>query len=158
MTETTEQGVALPPSAVDLIRGGALGHVVTLNPDGSPHVTGVWLGVEGDDVVFASMYAWRKTKNLVRDGRVAISLEGKDFHSSGLREYLVLTGHARVEQGGAFPLLRRLAKTYMGPDAEFPPAELAELGGNVMRMRVTKIGGVGPWTAGPPGLPESATS
>lgn len=157
MTETTERaGIALPPSVVELIERGPLGHVVTLNPDGSPHVTGVWLGVDGDHVVFASMYAWRKTKNLMRDGRVVLSVEADRFHDSGLREYVVLTGHAEVRAGGAFALLRRLARTYMGPTAEFPPDSLAELGGYVMRMRVDRLGGVGPWTGAPPGLPDDA--
>ncbi|RKN36700.1 TIGR03618 family F420-dependent PPOX class oxidoreductase [Streptomyces hoynatensis] len=150
----TASGIALPQSAVDLINGPALGHVVSLNPDGSPHVTGVWLGMDGNDVVFASMYAWRKTKNLMRDQRVAISVEGAGFHDSGLREYLVLRGRAEVTEGGAFALLRRLAETYMGPGVAFPPDELADRAGYVMRMRVEEIGGVGPWTGAPPGLPE----
>lgn len=157
MTETTERdrtGLTLPPSAVELIAGPVLGHVVTLNLDGSPHVTGVWLDIDDGNVVFASMYAWRKTKNLMRDPRVAISVEGPAFHDSGLREYLVLTGRAEVAEGGAFRLLRRMAETYMGPGVAFPPDELAHREGYLMRVRVDRIGGVGPWTAGPPGLPE----
>lgn len=150
----TATGLRLPPSVVGLLSGPVLGHVVSLNPDGSPHVTGVWLGLDGDDIVFASMYAWRKTKNLMRDERVAISVESGDFHATGLREYLVVRGRAEVTEGGAFSLLRHLAESYMGPGAEFPPDELAERKGYVMRVRVEEIGGVGPWTGAPPGLPE----
>jgi PPOX class probable F420-dependent enzyme len=148
-------GLRLPPSAVGLINGPALGHVVSLDPDGSPHVTGVWLGMDGDDIVFASMYAWRKTKNLMRDERVAISVESDGFHASGLREYLVVRGRVEVVEGGAFALLRRLAETYMGPGVAFPPDELAGRTGYVMRVRVDEINGVGPWTGAPPGLPDS---
>lgn len=159
MTERDDSGAApgieLPPSAVSLINGPALGHVVSLDPDGSPHVTGVWLGMDGGDIVFASMYAWRKTRNLMRDGRVAISVESDAFHASGLREYLVVRGRAEVVEGGAFALLRRLAETYMGPGVAFPPDELAGRTGYVMRVRVEEIGGVGPWTGAPPGLPDS---
>lgn len=151
---TAGAGFVLPRSAVDLINSPALGHVVTLDPDGRPHVTGVWLGMDGDDIVFASMYAWRKTRNLMSDPRVAISVEGAGFHDSGLREYLVLRGRAEVTEGGAFALLRRLAKKYMGPGVAFPPDELAGRSGYVMRMRIEEIGGVGPWTGAPPGLPE----
>jgi len=147
-------GLRLPPSAVELLGGPVLGHVVSLNPDGSPHVTGVWLGMDGDDIVFASMYAWRKTKNLMRDPRVAVSVESGAFHASGLREYLVVRGRAEVVEGGAFALLRRLAETYMGPGTAFPPDELAGRTGYVMRVRAEEIGGVGPWTGAPPGLPE----
>jgi len=151
-------GVALPPEAVDLIADGALGHVVSLNPDGSPHVTGVWVGIDDGEVVFASMYPWRKTKNLMRDPRVVVSLESQAFHGSGLREYLVISGRAEVTEGGAFALLRRLAETYMGPGVAFPPDALAERDGYVMRVHAEQIGGVGPWTAGPPGLPDENTS
>ncbi|MDT0446652.1 TIGR03618 family F420-dependent PPOX class oxidoreductase [Streptomyces johnsoniae] len=147
---------ALPESARRLIESPALAHVVSLNPDGSPHVTGVWVGMDGGDIVFASMYAWRKTQNLQQDERVALTIEGDGFHGSGLREYLVVYGTAEVTEGGAFSLLRRLARTYMGQDAQFPPDQLSTLGGYVMRVRIEKIGGVGPWTAGPPGLPEDA--
>jgi PPOX class probable F420-dependent enzyme len=148
-------GLRLPPAAIDLINGPVLGHVVSLNPDGSPHVTGVWLGMDGDDIVFASMYPWRKTKNLMGDPRVVISVESEAFHASGLREYLVVRGRAEVTEGGAFALLRRLAETYMGAGAAFPPDELAERAGYVMRVRAEEIGGVGPWTGAPPGLPDS---
>ncbi|WP_089156452.1 PPOX class F420-dependent oxidoreductase [Micromonospora sp. NBS 11-29] len=148
--------VVLPETARDLIGSGPLAHLATVNPDGSPHLTGVWVGLDGDDLVFASMYAWRKTKNLWREPRCAVSMEGPGSHSSGLREYLVVQGSVTVEEGQAFPMLRRLAAVYMGPGTEFPPDELSGLGGYVMRMRVERIGGVGPWTGAPPGLPEDA--
>ncbi|MEV1010933.1 TIGR03618 family F420-dependent PPOX class oxidoreductase [Streptomyces sp. NPDC049881] len=154
--EEREIPFALPESARRLIESSALAHVVSLNPDGSPHVTGVWVGLDEGDIVFASMYAWRKTRNLQQDGRVALTIEGDGFHDSGLREYLVVYGTAEVTEGGAFPLLRRLALTYMGPDALFPPDQLSELNGYVMRVKIERISGVGPWTAGPPGLPEDA--
>jgi PPOX class probable F420-dependent enzyme len=158
MTSKAEQrpAVSLPETARRLIESGPLAHLATVNPDGSPHLTGVWVGLDGDDLVFASMYAWRKTKNLWREPRCAVSMQGPDFHASGLREYLVLRGSVTVEQGHAFALLRRLAAVYMGPGTEFPPDELSALGGYVMRMRVERIGGVGPWTGAPPGLPEDA--
>jgi PPOX class probable F420-dependent enzyme len=151
---TEEKQLEIPEPARRLIESNALGHAVTVNPDGSPHVTGVWVGLDGDDVVFASMYAWRKTKNLLRDPRMALSLQNDAFHDSGLREYLVLRGRVEVTEGGAFALLRRLAKTYMGPDALFPPDQLRSRKGYVMRLRVEEIGGVGPWTGAPPGLPD----
>ncbi|GAB7044729.1 MULTISPECIES: PPOX class F420-dependent oxidoreductase [Catenuloplanes] len=158
MSGETERppALTLPAAARDLIRSGPLAHLATVNPDGSPHLTGVWVGLDGDDLVFASMYAWRKTKNLWREPRCAVSVEGTGMHASGLREYLVLRGTVTVEEGSAFALLRRLASVYMGPGTEFPPDELSTLGGYVMRMRVERVGGVGPWTGAPPGLPEDA--
>lgn len=146
--------VGLPPSAKELIGSGALGHVVTLNKDGSPHVTGVWVGVDGDDLVFASMFAWRKTKNLIRDPRVAVSIEAPGFHDTGLQQYLVVRGQAEVTEGGAFELIRRLAEVYIGKGAQIPPDELRVHTGHVVRVKAEEIGGVGPWKGAPPGLPE----
>jgi hypothetical protein len=42
---------SLPGSARALVESAALGHLVTLNPDGSPQVTVVWLGLDGDEIV-----------------------------------------------------------------------------------------------------------
>jgi PPOX class probable F420-dependent enzyme len=150
--------VVLPEAARQLIESPAIAHVATVNRDGSPHLTGVWVGLDGDDIVFASMYPWRKTRNLQRDPRVMLSIEGPNFHDSGLREYLTVSGRAVVSEGGAFALLRRLAKVYMGPEVDFPPDELSSLSGYVMRIEVERFGGVGPWTGAPPGLPEEPSN
>lgn len=144
----------LPGPARDLLDGAAVAHLVTLNPDGSPHITCVWVGLDGEDVVFASMYPWRKTTNLQRDPRAAISVEAPGFHAAGLREYLTIYGTAEVTEGGAYELLNKLAQRYLGPGADFPPPELRSLDGYVMRLRVERFGGVGPWKGDPPGLPK----
>ena len=156
MTKATEldsaQFVELPESARKLIESGKLAHVVTLNPDGSPHVTGVWVGLDDGDIVFASMFAYQKTQNLWRDPRVAISIESDEFHASGLREYLVVRGRAEVTEGGAFEEIRRLANVYIAPGAQMPPPELAVHAGYVTRVRVQQVGGIGPWAGEPPKL------
>ena len=62
----------------------------------------------------------------------------------GLTEYLVITGTARITEGGAVDVLRGLAKTYIGPDAQYRPGEDLPPG-YVTHITVDKIGGVGPW-------------
>ena len=139
--------VELPQSARELLESDALAHLVTLNTDGSPQVTCVWVGLEGDEIVSGHLRADQsKLRNIRRDPRVAISLEGTDVQPPGLRQYLVVYGRATIEEGGAPELLQRLARTYLGPEAKFPP--MAEPPpGYVMRVVVERIGGVGPWTA-----------
>jgi PPOX class probable F420-dependent enzyme len=137
--------VAIPPSARSVLAGPHLGHVVTLNPDGSPQVSCVWVGLDGDDVVFASLGPWRKLRNLGRDARVAVSVESTDTNTMGFREYLVLQGTAQVEPGGAPELLQQLAHVYLGPDVRFPPMDDPPPG-SIVRIKVDHIGGVGPWT------------
>jgi PPOX class probable F420-dependent enzyme len=139
--------MSLPDSAKELIESGALGHLVTLNPDGSPQVTCVWIGVEGDELVSGHLANHRKLQNVRRDPRVTLTFEGTVIHPPGLKEYLVVHGHARIEEGGAAELLQRLAHVYLGPDVKFPPMDDPPPG-YVLRTTVARIGGVGPWVAG----------
>jgi PPOX class probable F420-dependent enzyme len=136
--------VALPPAARALLDGPHLAHVVTLDPDGAPQVSCVWVGLDGDEVVFGSLGPWRKLRNLERDPRIALSVESSEVNAMGMREYLVLQGTARVEPGGAPELLQALAHVYVGPDVKFPPMDDPPPG-SIVRITVDKVSGVGPW-------------
>ena len=135
----------LPESARELIESGALGHLVTVNPDGSPQLSCVWVGIERDELVSGHLSgAQQKLRNVRRDPRVAVSLEGTRIHPPGLKEYLVVHGRARIEEGGAPELLQRLAHVYLGPDVKFPPMDDPPAG-YVLRITVGRWSGVGPW-------------
>ena len=136
---------ALPESARELIESGALAHLVTLNRDGSPQVSCVWVGVDGDELVSGHLPEHQKIRNIRRDPRVAISFEGTRIHPPGLKEYLVVHGRANVTEGGAAELLQRLAHVYLGPDVKFPPMADPPPG-YITHIQVERIGGVGPWT------------
>jgi PPOX class probable F420-dependent enzyme len=137
----------LPQSARELIESGALGHLVTLNPDGSPQVTCIWIGLDQDEIVSGHLNAdQRKLRNIGRDSRVALSIEGTEIQPPGLKQYLIVHGRARVDEGGAPELLQRLAHVYLGPDVTFP--RMADPpAGCVLHITVERIGGVGPWSA-----------
>jgi PPOX class probable F420-dependent enzyme len=137
--------VALPPSARAVVDGPHLAHVVTIDPDGAPQVSCVWVKADGDDVLFGSLGTFRKIRNLERDPRIALSIESTEVNDVGMREYLVLQGTAAVEPGGAPELLQELARTYVGPDVRFPPMDDPPPG-SVVRITVERISGVGPWT------------
>jgi PPOX class probable F420-dependent enzyme len=137
--------VTLPESAKQLIRSGALGHLVTRDPDGGPQVTCVWVAVDGDELLTAHLNpAQRKLANVRRDARVALSFEGSEIRPPGLREYLVVHGRAAIEEGGAPELLQELARVYLGPDVRFPPIDDPPPGVR-LRIVVERLGGVGPW-------------
>jgi PPOX class probable F420-dependent enzyme len=139
----------LPGSARRLVESDALAHLVTLNPDGSPQVTCVWVGMDGDEIVSGHLAPdQRKLQNAARDPRVALSIEATDIQPPGLKQYLVVHGRARLVEGGAPELLQRLAHVYLGPDVRFPPMDEPPAG-YVMRIAVERIGGVGPWTESP---------
>ena len=135
----------IPQEIRKLIESGRLAHFVTLNSDGSPQVTLVWIGLEGDEVVAGHLPKNRKVINIERDSRVAISLEATTKSSVGFPEYAVLYGTARIQEGGAPELLQRLAQVYFGPGVKFPPMPNPP-SGYVTRVRVDRIEGVGPWT------------
>ena len=134
----------LPDSARAVLDSGALAHLVTLEPDGRPQVSIVWVGLDGDEIVAAHLPEHRKVRNIRRDGRVALSLEAGSTNHLGLDEYLVIHGHARVTEGGAPELLQTLAHTYMGPDVKFPPMDDPPPG-YITHITVDRVGGVGPW-------------
>ena len=137
----------LPETARHLIESGGLAHLVTLNPDGSPQVTCIWVGLDGDDLVSGHLRPdQRKLTNVARDPRVALSIEGTEIQPPGLKHYLVIHGRARLVEGGAPELLQRLAHVYLGPDVRFPPMDDPPAG-HVMRITIERIGGVGPWAA-----------
>ena len=137
----------LPDSARELIESGALAHLVTINADSSPQVSCVWVGLDGDELVSAHLRPdLRKLANVRRDPRVALSLEGTRIHPPGLKEYLVVHGRARIEEGGAPELLQRLAHVYLGPDVKFPPMPDPPPGYR-LRISVERIGGIGPWAS-----------
>ena len=138
--------VRIPDSARAVLEGPHLAHVVTVDPDGAPQVSCVWVGLDGDEVVFASLGPFRKIRNLGRDPRIALSVESDDVNEVGMRHYLVLQGTARVEPGGAPELLQELARVYIGPDVRFPPMDDPPPG-SIVRITVEKITGVGPWSS-----------
>ena len=137
----------LPDPARALFTTDALAHLVTVNPDGSPQVSCIWVGLDGDEIVSGHLRSdQQKLRNVQRDPRVALSIEGVEIQPPGLKQYLVVHGRARLEEGGAPELLQELAHRYLGPGVTFPPMEHSPAG-HVMRITVERIGGVGPWSA-----------
>lgn len=136
----------LPAEARALLESGSVAHLVTINRDGSPQVSCVWVGLDGDEIVSGHLRMQQKLRNVERDPRVVMSLEGTVVQPPGLKQYLVVHGHARIEEGGAAELLQRLARVYLGPDVRFPPMDDPPPG-YVLRTTVDRLGGVGPWAA-----------
>jgi PPOX class probable F420-dependent enzyme len=138
------EGTPLPAAARELLESDALAHVVTIDADGGPQVTLAWVGVEGDEIVLATMPDQRKLQNLRRDTRVALSVPSTRRNEWGLLEYLVVYGRARVTEGGAAEMLQHLAHSYIGPDAVFPGMPDPPPG-FITRITPERLGGVGPW-------------
>ena len=136
---------ALSQEARDVVESAALAHLVTINPNGTPQIACVWVGLDGDEIVCGHLSgAQQKLKNVARDPRVSLSIEAPSRNEIGMQHYLVVHGHARVTEGGATELLQELARTYVGPDVKFPPMPDPPPG-FVMHIAVDRVGGIGPW-------------
>src|ERR1700691_6239903 len=134
---------ALPAELRELIESGPMAHLTTINPDGSPQVTVIWIGLDGDDIVSGHLDQRMKLRNIQREPRVVLSFDVPRTPGVFLNPYAVLTARAVVEPSdGAWDLLNRLTKIYVAPDAEFPAPKRP---GYVARYTVERIGGVGPW-------------
>ena len=136
---------ALPPELRDLIAAGPMAHLSTSNPDGSPQVSVIWIGLDGDDLVSGHMRQQAKLRNIGQDPRVVLSFDAPRAAGTFLNPYAVLRAKATIEPSdGAWDLLDRLAKIYMSPDARFPAPKGP---GYVVRYSVERVGGVGPWAS-----------
>lgn len=135
---------AIPQSVREFMAEGPLGHVITLNEDGTPHVTLTWAGLDGDELVMATFHPeQRKIRNVRHDPRMAVSFQANQYEGEGLHPYLVIQGRGRITEGGALELMDRLAEHYIGPEQQFPMRDAPD--GSVIHVSVDRIYGQGPW-------------
>ena len=104
---------AIPEQYVDLFQKPAFGHLATLNPDGSPQVTPVWLDLEDGLILVNSAKGRKKDRNLRRDPRVALSVADP----SNPYRYLEVRGRVvEITEKGADTHIDKQAKKYLGVD------------------------------------------
>jgi PPOX class probable F420-dependent enzyme len=104
----------LSAKARALIERPVLASLATLNPDGSPQITPLWVDLDGDSVVFNTANGRKKTRNLERDGRVAVTVIDPED------QYNVVAFRGTVTDittDGADAHIDALAKKYLDVDA-----------------------------------------
>jgi PPOX class probable F420-dependent enzyme len=140
----------LNDAARELIGNGCDATMVTLNPDGSPQVSLVWVAwresADGDDIVVGhlSKTGNRKVRNIRHDPRVALNIVKPGVPAQPISLWMSVSGTATVVEGGAPELLSELAAV-LTPGVDFVPEGAPA--GFVTRIRVEQVGGVGPWAA-----------
>lgn len=137
------ESMEIPQSVRDFLATGPLGHLITLDEDGTPHVTLVWAGFDGDELVFATFPDQHKLESIRRDPRVVVSFQASEHDGPGLHPYAVIQGKGSVTEGGALEWMDHLAEFYIGPGSQFPMRDGPP--GFVTRVTVERIYGVGPW-------------
>ena len=141
---------ALPESAHRLFTEPKDFTIITLDPDGSPQASLVWVERDGDEILIGIQQPHRKTHNLVRDPRVTLLVQDDRVSARGITQYLAIRGAAKLE-GPGIPsdykaLMDRESQRYLGLP-EFPFGEGIWDTGMIARITVDRITGEGPWTA-----------
>ncbi|MDQ2623092.1 MAG: PPOX class F420-dependent oxidoreductase [Actinomycetota bacterium] len=113
----------IPAEAMYLLEGPHYANVATLNPDGSPQVTPVWINHEGDTVLINTTRDRLKHRNLKADPRVSISVSDSDDPYKAL---LIQGRVMEITEDGADDHINALAKQYLDQD-EYPFAQPGEV-------------------------------
>lgn len=87
--------------------------LATINADGSPQTSVIWVGRDGDELVISSAAGRRKDRNIRRDPRVSLSVYDQDDPEL----YAEIRGTATVTEDVGRELAVRLAEVYEGPGA-----------------------------------------
>lgn len=106
----------IPEDAHAVLDKPNFAHLATVNPDGSPQVTPVWIDRQGDTILFNTAKGRQKPRNLARDPRVSISI----YDADNPYQPLVIKGRVtEMTEEGADEHIDALAKKYLGED-EYP--------------------------------------
>jgi PPOX class probable F420-dependent enzyme len=85
-------GFELSAAAVALLDGHNYAVLATVNPDGSPQTSVMWVGRDGADVLFSTVEGRRKHRNMLRDPRVSVSV----IDSADPENYVELRGRVSM--------------------------------------------------------------
>jgi len=103
----------IPQSHADLLHKKSFAHLATVNADGSPQVTPVWVDSDGTNVFVNTAKGRVKAKNLERNTRVALSIPDPD----NPYRYLGIQGRVtKVTEQGADAHIDKMAKKYLDKD------------------------------------------
>ena len=126
--------IALNEETRRLLDGPHYAVLATINPDGGPQTSAMWVGRDGDDVLFSTVAGRRKHRNLERDPRASVSV----LDSDDPENYVELRGRVTIEDDVDRAFDTKLSWKYDGcdPDPDRPGAVRV-----VLRMSVDKATG-----------------
>ncbi|MFG3492041.1 PPOX class F420-dependent oxidoreductase [Streptomyces sp. NPDC047972] len=103
------------PVMNDVVRGlldaRHMAVLVTLNPDGGPQSSVVWVSRDGDELLISTTRARRKARNVLRDPRVGLTV----FDPADPDLYVEIRGTAAVTEDTGRAVAVRIAEEYLGP-------------------------------------------
>lgn len=115
-----------------LLDGKNFAIAATLNPDGAPQTSVVWILRDGDTVAFSTTADRRKARNLARDPRISITVfdTANPYHSVEIR------GTAELDKDTDRSLQKAVSHKYLGQDSPPEPPEVVRLAVRVKPERV----------------------
>ena len=126
--------ISLSEATLRLLDGRNYAVLATVNPDGSPHTSAMWVGRDGDDVLFSTVEGRVKHRNMLRDPRVSVTI----LDSSDQENYVELRGRVSMTPDPGRLLHIQLSWKYHGRD---PGADVPGAARVVVRMAVGKAAG-----------------
>jgi PPOX class probable F420-dependent enzyme len=127
-------GIAFNPEIRRLLDGRHFAVLATINPDGGPQTSAMWVGRDGDDVLFSTVAGRRKHRNLVRDARASVTV----LDSDDPYNYVELRGRATLAEDVGRAFDTSLTWKYDGRDPDPDPLGAVRL---IVRMTVSKATG-----------------
>ena len=121
-----------------LLREPAFAQIATLMPDGSPQITQVWIGTDGEHILVNTAQGRQKDRNVRRDPRVAINVvdPANAWRLASIRGRVV-----EITTDGADDLIDQLANKYLGVDSyPFRNPEETRITLKIAPERVSEIG------------------
>jgi PPOX class probable F420-dependent enzyme len=110
--ERASMGIALSESVIGLIDGRNYAVLATVNADGSPQASVMWVGRDGDDLLFSTVVGRRKHRNMTRDPRVSVTV----IDSADPENYVELRGLASMSPDVDRQVDTQLSWKYDGKD------------------------------------------
>ena len=126
--------VAFDEETRKLLDGRNFATVATLNADGGPQTSVVWIARFGNAVLFSTTAGRRKARNLARDPRISRTV----FDTENPYQSVSIRGTAELIEDWNRSLPRTLSRKYLGED---PPAESDTERRLIVRVTPQKITG-----------------
>jgi len=126
--------ITLSPRTIALLDGPNYAVIATINADGSPHTSVMWVGRDGNDVLLSTVAGRRKHRNMERDPRVSVSV----IDSADAENYVELRGRVTMAPDVGRRFDTELSWKYDGrdPDPDRPGAVRI-----VVRLSVERVAG-----------------
>jgi PPOX class probable F420-dependent enzyme len=105
-------GIVLGDAVLRLLDGPNYAVLATINPDGSPQTSVMWVGRDGGDLLFSTVEGRVKHRNMVRDPRVSVTV----IDSSDQENYVELRGRVSMTPDVGRRLDTQLSWKYDGKD------------------------------------------